>query len=258
MTAEFGPTPIPVRPRKAPWIVAISIVVVLIGVGLLHSPWLSLRTIEVSGAVNADATGHIERLGLGEGAIMVWIDTDEVVQAVDADPWVADVRVQRVFPDRLVVEVLEREPVVWIEGSSEWMLVASDGTVLDRATTPSTEHLRARVAARDVSIGVASDERVWREVVELALVLPPEVQEIADVGFVADELWMTLGEVTVRFGTAAELADKGRVVAGILADGVSAGTVIDVVSSRRPAIIPPPPPLVTDPQPVVQGDTVEP
>ena len=248
----------PVRTaRRGPWLVAISVVVVSIGIGVLHSPWLSLQTIEVIGAREAAVTDRIAATGLGEGAIMVWIDTNALVEAVSADPWVADVRIQREFPDRLVVEVLEHTPAAWIEGADGWMLVSADGTVLETAASPASGLLRARIAAPSVAIGGSSDERVWREVVALAQVLPPEVAA-GEVGFRADELWMVAPDVEIRFGTPMDLVDKGRVVAGILANGVPVGATIDVVAPRRPAVVPPPPLLVSDPRPVVEGDTAEP
>jgi cell division protein FtsQ len=243
--------------RRGPWIVAVTVVVVSVGIGVLHSPWLSLNTIEVVGASEAAVTDRIAATGIGEGAIMVWIDTDAIVEAVRADPWVADVRVQREFPDRLVVEVLEHRPTAWVEGSRGWMLVSSDGTVLEKASEPSDGLLRARIAARDVAVGGSSDERVWREVVALAQVLPPDVAA-GEVGFRADELWMVVPDAEIRFGTPTDLADKGRVAAGILESGVPVGATIDVVAPRRPAVVPPPPSLVENPQPVVEGDTAEP
>ncbi len=244
--------------RRGPWIVAIAVVLLSIGVGVLHSPWLSLATIEVVGAAEVDVDARVAATGVGEGAIMIWIDTDAIAEAVRDDPWVADVRVQREFPDRLVIEVLERSAAAWIEGSAGWMLVSTDGTVLRISSSPDTDLLRARIAARDVGVGRSSDERVWREVLELAAVLPQDTAAVGEIVFRAAEMWLVLPAAEVRFGTPTDLADKGRVAAEILAGGLPDGATVDVVAPRRPAVVLPPPPLVTDPQPVVEGDTAEP
>ncbi|MDX1690140.1 MAG: FtsQ-type POTRA domain-containing protein [Acidimicrobiia bacterium] len=246
------------RVRPGPWIFALVVTVVAIGLGVLHSPWLSLAEVEVRGAVASDPAEAVAETGVGEGAVMIWIDTDAVAAAVTADPWVADAIVRREFPDRLVVEVLEREAVVWVEGLRTWMLVSGDGVVLERSDAPGPGVLRARVAARDVVPGATTDERAWREVVDLAGALPADLAQGAVAEFRAGELWLSLTGASVRLGTPSDLADKATVAAAIVADGVPDGSVIDVVSPRRPAVVPPPPPLVTDPQPVVEGDTLEP
>lgn len=100
----------PAGRRVWPWL---TLVAVVAAAGFaLHSPWLSLHSVEVVGAVRSDPAAGVAAAGVGEGAILVWIDTAAVADAVRRDPWVADARVTRVWPDRLIVEVIERTPVI--------------------------------------------------------------------------------------------------------------------------------------------------
>ena len=158
-TRERIPVTAPPRRRLWPWVAGALVV----AAGLvLHSPWLSVGEIDIVGADRADAAARVASTGVGPGAILIWVDTGEVAAAVSADPWVADVRVERVWPDRLVVEVAEREPALWIEGLEGWMLVASDGAVVERASEPGPGILRAAVPATSRSSPPGESWSSWR------------------------------------------------------------------------------------------------
>jgi cell division protein FtsQ len=231
-------TPPPQR-RLWPWVVGALVV----AAGLvLHSPWLSVSEIEVVGASRADAVGRVAETGVGPGAILVWVNTGEIATAVREDPWVADVRVERVWPDRLVVEVAEREPALWIEGLEGWMLVASDGAVVDIAPRPGPGLLRAELAFPDRRPGEVPIEPAWAELVDMARTLPPELAARVTLTLVGTEVWAQVGDHPVRFGHPIDMADKARALDAVLAEELPPGSTIDVVSPRRPAVVPLPNP----------------
>lgn len=217
-----------------PWL-ALAAVAAAAGFAL-HSPWLSVREIEIQGAVHSHPAPLIAEAGVGEGAILVWVDTGEVARAVSADPWISDVRVERVWPDRLVVEVLEREPVAWFEGTNTWMLVASDGTVLEVAAEPGGGHLRAELAFPDLDPGTRPSDPTWGEIVELATTLRDDLGGALTVQLRDTELWTEAFGHPVRLGYPIDLADKGRTLRALLQEELPAGATLDVSSPRRPAV----------------------
>lgn len=234
-TAERIPVTAPPRRRLWPWIV--GALVAAAGL-LLHSPWLSVSRIDVMGASRADATARVESTGVGPGAILIWVDTGAIAAAVREDPWVADVRVERVWPDRLVVEVAEREPALWIEGLENWMLVSSDGAVVELAAEPGPGMLRAALAFPDRSPGDVPVEPAWAELVEMAGTLPPELAARTTLTLVGTEVWAEVSGHPVRFGHPIDMADKARALAAMLGEDLPPGATIDVVSPRRPAVVP--------------------
>lgn len=231
--------------RWLPWM---AIAVILAGSGLLaHSPWLSVSEIEVLGSVRSDAGGRIAESGVGEGALLLWVDTGAVERAVRADPWVRDVRVDKVWPDRLVVEVAERRPVVWIEGVLGWMLVASDGTVVDRSAEPLAGLLRASVALPDVQPGAQPLDPGWHEIVEMALVVEDALGGTMVLEMRGAEMWTEVLGHPVRLGHPIDLADKARTLLAMIGQQLPAGATIDLTSPSRPAII------AGETQPEVEG-----
>lgn len=220
--------------RVWPWL-AVAALVATAGFAL-HSPWLSVHEIEIVGAVHADPAPLIAQAGVGEGAILIWVDTARVGRAVSTDPWVADVRVERVWPDRLVVEVLERVPVAWVEGITSWMLVASDGTVLETGLSPGGGYLRAALAFPDLAPGERPADPTWREIVDLATTLRDDIGGTMTVELRGTELWTETFGHPVRLGYPIDLADKARTLRALLEEELPPGAMIDVSSPLRPAI----------------------
>jgi cell division protein FtsQ len=214
----------------------------------LHSPLLSVSRIDVVGVVESSAVARIASSGVGEGALLLWVDTEAVRRAVAEDPWVAEVAVERVWPNRLVVEVAERRPVVWIEGTAAWMRVATDGVVIDRAERPIPGLIQAAIAMPDRMPGERPTDPVWGELVALAIVLTDGIGPDVVVELRGAELWTIVREIEVRLGHPIDLADKARTLVALLQDPIEPGSRIDVTSPQRPAVYPP-----EDPQSGVEG-----
>jgi hypothetical protein len=203
---------------------------------VLHSPWLKLRDIEIVGAEQADVAGRLARAGIGAGAYMIWLQPGEVEEAVRADPWVKDVRVERIFPNRLVVEVLEHIPVVWVGEATEWMLVSEAGCVVAVAEAPGEGLLRARVPYDYWEPGERPSGAEWAELVGLGAALSPTLAAQAWVTSAGGELWIEARGFRGRLGPAVDLADKGRAFEALLASGLPEGAEIDLVAPTRPAV----------------------
>jgi len=231
----------PIAPRRhvwAPWFGVGVLLVVLATAVALHSPWLSVRHIEISGAERVGAADLLEQAGIGTGAIMIWLDTGGVEEAIAADPWAASVQAERVWPNRLVVDVEERVPALWVEGTAGWMLVAGDGTILEIASEPGDGLLRASIGLRGFSVGSRPDDAVWDELVALSGVLAAPLASSSRLVSEDDEFWLIAPGHRVRLGHPIYLADKGRVLQVMLADGLPAGSMLDVVAPWRPAVVP--------------------
>lgn len=224
------------RRRRWPWIVIVLATATMVGIA--HSPLLAVDAIEILGAVRSTTGERVAAAGLGEGALLLYVNTGEIEAAVREDPWVVDAHVERIWPDRVVVEVLERDPLVWIEGVSAWMLVARDGTVLETADAPTQTLMRVALAFPDQAPGAEPIDPAWGEVVEMALVLADDIGGTMTLELRGPELWTFALGHEVRLGHPIDLADKGRTMRALLAGDVPDGALIDVSSPIRPAIVP--------------------
>ena len=229
--------PGPVRAHRWGWTLGL-VVVLLAGATavVFHSPWMSVREVEILGAVHADAAGRLAAAGVGEGAIMIWVNTGEIEESVAADPWVREVRVERIFPNRLVIEVLEHTPSVWVRGEASWMLVARAGVIIAVADVPGEDLLRAEVFYEDHEPGERPEGSEWGELAALGPALGADLAARAWVTREGGELWLEADGCRARLGPATQLADKGRTFAALLAEGLPAGSEVDLISPTRPAV----------------------
>jgi cell division protein FtsQ len=198
---------------------------------------MAIESVEILGADHTDVQGIVDGLGIGTGALLLWVNTEAIEEAVMQEPWVADVKVDRIWPDRVVVEVLEHEPAVWIEGVLGWMLVGRDATVLERDDVPGSGLLRAALAFPDRYPGDRPVDPLWHEVVGMALVLADDIGGTLTLEMRGVEMWTVVFGHDVRLGHPIDLADKGRTLRAMLAEEVPDGAIIDVSSPLRPALV---------------------
>lgn len=76
---------------------------------LLASPLLGIRHAEVVGAKRVSHEEVIDLAGIVMGDNLLAVNTVDVARRIKKEPWIERVRVRRRLPDRVVIEVVERE-----------------------------------------------------------------------------------------------------------------------------------------------------
>lgn len=80
----------------------------------LTSDFFVTRHIDVTGNVRLTRDMILRIGGISEGENSFAVNISEVERRLRATPWVADVSVKRLLPDRFVIRVTERMPSFWI------------------------------------------------------------------------------------------------------------------------------------------------
>ncbi|HKO04795.1 MAG TPA: FtsQ-type POTRA domain-containing protein [Candidatus Acidoferrales bacterium] len=131
------------REDVLPWLKLVSlagavlVVVFTSGRFLLYSPALQLTDpgqVEVAGNqyVSRDTLVALFSPDRNRSLLRVPLETRRA--QIERIPWVETARVQRVFPDRIRVEITERRPVVFLRTGSELALMDAQGVILERPT----------------------------------------------------------------------------------------------------------------------------
>ncbi len=232
--------------------VVIGFAAVIAGVVyLFHSPLLSVRTLGVTGAVNAAVDPILERHGIAEGAPLIWTDVDGASAAIAEDPWVESVTVQRDWPTTVEVSVVERWPVAVIGGAG----VAVDGMILPESSTQGLPLLAMEGAAVE---GRYPQQDIIGGLRFLAT-LRPDLAGEATVASTPDGLIAVVGGYTVRLGRPVDMEEKARALSPIIDEAPPQGSEITLVAPARQsvsspdAVLPPPPGETTDPEAVDEG-----
>lgn len=126
-----------VRRRRRQVMIGLVLLVVAVGLyQLARSPLFGLSAVRVRGASAATRAAVLAVAGLHPGEPYLAIHLDEVRRRVEALPTVAAARVTRAYPSSLRITITERRPTAVVSSGDARWLVATDGTVLERAAGP--------------------------------------------------------------------------------------------------------------------------
>jgi cell division protein FtsQ len=207
------------------------------GVWVIKSPALSVKAIDVEGAINTPVDSILAEAGITSGEPLLLVTTGSAEVALRANPFVADVAVRKVFPNTIEVVLIERVPVAVLEHRTGGVVVAADGMVLAAVGEVGVATGGRVLASADpVDVG----ERIT-EVLDLAAIrflaawqgMPAVVSQIDG------ELWAEVDGFTVRLGGPIEMDQKARSLAAVILEGQPAGSLINVIAPTRPTVMVP-------------------
>ncbi|NOZ75753.1 MAG: FtsQ-type POTRA domain-containing protein [FCB group bacterium] len=127
---------LPITPRLNPSL-ATSVIFILVFALLIpmavawagFSHQLDLKNIWVLGAQLNTEQSYRDYIGPGADSTLLTLDVDDIVNALENDPYIKGVRISRQFPDALKMEILEREPIAALN-TDPIRLVDREGIVL--------------------------------------------------------------------------------------------------------------------------------
>jgi cell division protein FtsQ len=95
-----------------------------------RTPRLAVRSMMVSGLVRVSENDVLRRVGHTSGLSLFEVNLDEVRQGVEEIAWVQHATIQRVWPNEIVISVVERSPVALARIDGEIYQVDNEGVVL--------------------------------------------------------------------------------------------------------------------------------
>ncbi|MCC0012016.1 MAG: cell division protein FtsQ/DivIB [Rhodobiaceae bacterium] len=91
---------------------------------------LRITSVEISGNDVIDDETILDTAGLAPGGSIIGIDAGRARMRLEALPWIASARVQKLFPDRLAVDVVERTPFAVWQHDGEFHIIDRTGVKL--------------------------------------------------------------------------------------------------------------------------------
>jgi cell division protein FtsQ len=224
------------RFRMILWICAVG---VLVGGGawLVQSPLLEVRDIGVYGAERASVGPILEAAGVEAGAPMLSVHPAKLTAMLEKDPWVKEVRVTRTFPHTIEIEVHERTVAAGVQFDDRWMLLSSDGVVLEMADrVPDGAALLLLGSVEPEAAGATPTNQRVEGALEFVTALDSSMWQGTVIEVRDGELWARTAGVSARLGSPLDMGEKARALQAVIASGVPAGTVINLIAPSRPAV----------------------
>ena len=186
----------PSRRRRAGLVSAFlgALVRVLVVVGvpiglsiwLLTSPYFAIEDVEVTGAARVSGVWVETTLASLEGQNLWRVSLDGVDHRLAQHPWVDRVELRRELPRRLVVRVIEREPVALLETATGLVWLDAAGATIAPwdGEGQADDFVRVRWSKAEGPVPVESVQRLVTSLVDL---LPAGSSGPATVTVLGDE-----------------------------------------------------------------------
>jgi cell division protein FtsQ len=214
----------PVDPRRRLAIrIGLAVTAVAVAAWVVWgSPLLAVSTVRVDGAGSLTAEQVRAAAGVVEGTPLLRVDLDAAAARVARLPQVADVQVDRGWPQTVVITVEERVPVAVVEQAGTRSLVDAGGVLFDTVTGEPP----AGVVPLEVS-SPGPDDAATRAGLAALVELPRGVRErVASVAARSgNDVTLVLADgTTVLWGTAEDSAEKADVLVALM-DQLAAGAL---------------------------------
>lgn len=225
------------------WLLAaggLAVGLVAVAALVLATPLVGIRRVDVEGArsMNPAVLAAVEESLLGTSIFSA--DLAAAQRQLEGDPWVRSARLRTYLPSRVVVEIVERQPVAWFVGvDNRARVLDTDGRVLAVVDGQPTEYLQITGVGANLAPGATAGE-TYRAAAQLAVMLPEGVRgRVAQLGVAGPtQLTMTLRTGTlVSFGAPNDLFNKLVALVTLLERQDPASIVaIDLADPRAPAV----------------------
>lgn len=129
--AMVNRVPIPkISPVKAFIVALIALALLLGGFILANSPLFAATDIEVRGSTHVEAETARALVDIPEGTTLFNVDDKAILESLKAVPWVKGVKIEREWPNTLIVTPVEREmrAVAYITADEIAWGIGDDGT----------------------------------------------------------------------------------------------------------------------------------
>jgi cell division protein FtsQ len=117
------------------WPITILTATVALAAGwwITISPVFAARHVEVTGTSRLTRGEVLRIAGVGPGTPLFWLRPGSVERRLEHDRWIASADVSRSLPGTLRISIRERRPVAQVHVPSGFLVLAGDGTVLQRS-----------------------------------------------------------------------------------------------------------------------------
>lgn len=214
--------------RRAVIIITAVAALIVAGFAVAYlSPVLTVRTIDVDGAVTVSEDEIVADLGIPLGEKLVRVDAGSAAQRVAAIPALASVRVQRMYPSTVRVTVVERVPVVFVDQPDGTHLLDADA--VDFALAPPPVGV-VRLVTENPAPG---DPATTSALAVLDSLPPPLRDQVGEVraNSVSDVSLILLDGRTLVWGDSQRSERKSAVALALLSQP---GQILDVSSPDLP------------------------
>lgn len=206
---------------------------------LLGSPLFDVREITVQGNHYISTDKIIKASGIATGTNIFKVNLGQAAQGLKALPLLKDVQLSRRLPGRIVIRVLERQPVALLVWGDRFVQVDGDGVCLQNGNVNGNLPLLTGINVRVPPPGQVVQGGQLPVMLKVIQQLPPSlVRQLSEVHRTAQGqvIIYTLDGVQCRLGSSGDMAGKGAILLQVLDKVHKDGRKIEYIDLSYPGM----------------------
>ena len=230
------------RRLRALLVAASALVVAGLAVLTLHSPFLDVDHVRITGTQQLTTRQILAAAGVHRGDALWYVDADAAARGIERLPRVRSATVQRDFPSTVRIAIREYTPVAFVRAGAQYVLIADDGRAIARVAAPPPG-VKEIVGTRRAPVvrELLSPPDAAGVIAQLPAELAPHVVSL-DVGGDGLALHLADDDLThggeLRLGNADDVAAKTAAALAVLHKrGDTHFVYIDVSTASMPTIL---------------------
>jgi len=100
-----------------------------------------IAAVALAGGRHVSREEIIAGAGVTGSTSLLFLDVEDARERLKTNPWIGDATLLKLYPDRLQIDIKEREPFALWQQNGRVSVVADDGTVLEPYVDPRLTHL---------------------------------------------------------------------------------------------------------------------
>lgn len=122
-------------------VIAVVLLIVFGSIFVYRSDLFHVNNVQVNGSLHLTSQEIASIAAVSDDSTLLRLDSKGIEERLEDNAWVQSASIHRVFPDTIVIDIVEREPgaVAKINDKSNWV-ISTDGTWLSAATTDDWEN----------------------------------------------------------------------------------------------------------------------
>ena len=187
----------------------ISFLVICLSIALLAgyrwvttSTYFNLQEIQIKGNVQLSEQDIMDRAELKQGNNCLALNMSRIKARLLQEPWVKNVLVRRVLPDKLVIKLNEHQPAYWLQKNDRLYYAESQGNIIAPVLPEGFVSLPLLSIKKNREIQMQGLEVIHEWTVQRKL--PFSMAEVAWVHFITDdilEFYLRDQGMALRLGT---------------------------------------------------------
>jgi len=211
-----------------------------------NSEYFKVKNIDVKDNTHYDNEEILDLIPEVIGANIFEINKKIVEETITEElTWVKEVELSKIFPDRVIVKLVERKPELIIVYKNDYFLMDGEGVILDKITEKNLNNYKDLLLIKNaVSYNVSIGEKIAKKnalsCIDIYKAFDSEMKSTINEARLEDNIsgdivFETIDGKEIIFGDSSETVKKIEALKQILEDETDY-TVIDIRSWENPVL----------------------